>query len=93
MATVKKKVTTKKKVTPKRKVSAKRPPSRKTSLLGASPRYHTFKLEKDIRFFNLRVTRQTIYWSVLLIFILIMQLWILTTQIDVIHTIDAINGR
>ena len=93
MATAKKKTTSKAKVAPKRKLTHTRSSSGKTGLIGASPKYHTFKLEKDIYFFNLRVTRQTIYWSILLIFILIVQLWILTTQIDVIHTIDTINGK
>lgn len=84
-APVKKKATApKKKATPKK--AAKKP-----GLLGPSPKYSTFKLNKDIKFMNMRVTRQTVYWSILLIFILIMQLWILNTQMDVLQTLNTIT--
>lgn len=42
-------------------------------------------------FMTTRVTRQTAYWSILLAFILVMQLWILKIQLDVIQITDSIG--
>lgn len=84
-ASVKKKAVTKKKAT-----THKRQPKGST-LLGPSPRYTSFKVNRDIKFMNIRITKQTIYWSILLLFILVMQLWILNTQLDVLQTLNALT--
>lgn len=81
----KKAVVRKKKPTPKKKVQ------KAAGLIGPSPKYKSFRLSKDIQFFNLRITKQTIYWSILLITILIAQLWILNTQLDVLQAIESIG--
>ena len=52
----------------------------------------SFKLSRDtLPFFGVRITRQTIYWSILLIFIMLMQLWILNLQLDIIKITDSIT--
>lgn len=57
------------------------------------PKMKSFAVvKKDLPFFTLRVTKQTVYWSILLIFVLLMQLWILNAQLDVIDTLDSINA-
>lgn len=93
MATTKK-VSAKKKPTTTKKTVAKKVVSKKKAkagLIGPSPIYKSFKLSKDIKFLNLRVTKQTIYWSILLITILLAQLWILNTQLDVLQAVQSIS--
>jgi hypothetical protein len=80
---------TKKPVTKKQTASRKK--SKKPELIGPSPHYTSFKVNRDIKFFNMRVTKQTIYWSILLIFILLVQIWILNTQLDVLQALDTIS--
>ena len=86
-----KKAPVKKKPTAPKKKTAPKKSAKKPGLLGPSPKYTSFRVNKDIRFMNMRVTRQTIYWSILLIFILIVQLWILNTQMDVLQTLNDIT--
>lgn len=86
-----KKISVKKKTVVAKKAITKKKAKPTTGLIGASPVYKTFKLSKDIQFFNLRVTKQTIYWSILLITILLAQLWILNTQLDVLQAIQSIG--
>jgi hypothetical protein len=86
-----KKAPVKKKVTAPKKKTTPKKATKKPGLLGPSPKYTSFHVSKDIRFMNMRVTRQTIYWSILLIFILIVQLWILNTQMDVLQTLNDIT--
>lgn len=86
-----KKAPVKKKVVAKKKTATRKKTVKKPTLIGPSPHYKSFKVNKDIQFMNMRVTKQTIYWSILLIFILIMQLWILNTQMDVLQTLNTIT--
>lgn len=87
---VTKKTPIKKKVATKKTSTRKRQPKKQT-LLGPSPHYTSFKINRDIKFMNIRITKQTIYWSILLIFILVMQIWILNTQLDVLQTFNTLN--
>lgn len=90
MATAKKaapKKTTAKKA-PVKKTSAKKAPAKKTSAKKAAG-YNSFKVSSSqTPFRNFRVTRQTVYWVVLVAFIIFAQLWILKLQIDVAQIID-----
>lgn len=90
MAT-KKTATTKKKSSVKR-ISQLKKLAKKAELIGPSPKYESFRLNKDINFMSFRVTKQTIYWSILIIFILIMQLWILNTQLDVLQIVESLTA-
>lgn len=64
----------------KKKTSKKEPPMK------------SFKLSREtLPFLTFRVTKQTIYWSALLFVILILELWILSIQLNIIHITDSIN--
>lgn len=43
--------------------------------------FHVYK--NDVPFITFRITRQTVYWTVLLISIIVTQLWILRIQTDI----------
>lgn len=78
------------KKSPAKKVAAKK--STKTSAKKAV-KLESFKLVPEVKpFMSFRITRQTVYWSALLIFILITQIWILNIQLDVIQTLDSLNA-
>ena len=65
------------KVTPK-KTTVKRTATKKT------PQMQSFRVYRDDRpFVRAQLTRQTVYWVILLIFIVITQLWILKIQMDI----------
>ena len=89
MATAKSPV---KKTTPKKKAVKKTPAKKaasKKSSAKAEQAYNSFKVSSNqTPFTNFRVTRQTVYWVVLIAFIIFAQLWILKLQIDVANLID-----
>lgn len=85
MATAKKaapKKTTVKKAAPKKPATKKKPAKK-------ADNYHSFKVSSnEAPFTSFRVTRQTVYWVVLIAFIIFAQLWILKLQIEVAQVID-----
>lgn len=89
MATTKKtpakKTTTRKKTTPAKRTSVKR-----TSSPKAPQGYRSFQLARNDSAFNtFSVTKQTVYWVVLVAFIVLAQLWILKLQIEVATLLDS----
>lgn len=75
-------------VTKRKKTTSK---SKKQAVI-KEPKMKSFTIaKKDLPFFTIRVTKQTVYWSLLLIFVLLMQLWILNVQLDVINTLESVN--
>lgn len=69
------------KSTTKRKTTTKSHVKSKSLAIAGS--YRTFRVMPDYpSFFEARVTRQTFYWSVLLLFIVIMQLIIVATVVN-----------
>ncbi len=97
MATAKKPATTKpaaKKTPVKKAPVAKKPAAKKVvtkkAPAKAASAYNSFKPSTDVSTFtNFKVTRQTIYWVVLIAFIIFAQLWILKLQIDVATLLDS----
>ncbi len=79
-ATVKKaapKKTTAKKSAPRAKAAAK------------DPNFHSFKVaENQPPFTTFKITRQTVYWIILVAFIVFAQLWILKLQVEVATLLD-----
>ncbi len=72
--------------TAKRTTSQK---ARKTSKHSQAVVYRTFQVAPDFpTFLQPRVSRQTFYWSLLLLFIIIMQLIILAINFDATITLD-----
>lgn len=68
-----------------KKTLAKKPRAKKEKPM------RTLRISRNDRpFITTRITKQTVYWSILLIFIMVMQLWILNIQLDVIKLTDSI---
>lgn len=91
MATAKKSLA--KKTVSKAKTTAKK--VTRTTRKASAPKKVTlqsFKIASDSPFFTVKITKQTVYWSILLIVILVTQLWILNVQLDVIQSLDALNA-
>ncbi|HEY8992604.1 MAG TPA: hypothetical protein VIM37_02010 [Candidatus Microsaccharimonas sp.] len=58
--------------------------ARKHATASKSAPMKSFKIYKDVKpFTTVRVTRQTLYWIILLAFIAVTQLWILKIQMDI----------
>jgi len=64
---------------------------RKTASRKKQTPMRSFHVHKDpLPFRSFKITRQTAYWSVLLLFIMITQLWILRIQIDIANLTTAL---
>ena len=75
-----------------KKVKAKKTVPKKTTHKSHKKSLESFKVGKDTKpFVSFRVTDQTIYWSILLIMILVLALWILQIQINITDIIDNIS--
>lgn len=62
----------------KKVVSKKRAPSKKAATM------QSFRVYKDTEpFTRVGFSRQTVYWTILLAFIIVTQLWILKIQLDI----------
>jgi hypothetical protein len=89
MATTKKpavKKTTRKAKTPVKKTAAKK------SLADIDSPMRSFHISRDAQpFFGVHTTRQTVYWIILMAFIMIMQLSILVTQLNVLKAVDGVT--
>lgn len=55
--------------------------------------YKTFKVNPDVKpFVQFNITNQTIIWSVLIITILVLALWVLQFQLNTIEILDNIKS-
>lgn len=71
---------------PVKKTAAKRKTTKKAAV-------KSFRVSADTRpFMSFQVTKQTVYWAILLGFILILFLWILNIQLDILRITDSINN-
>jgi len=58
-----------------------------------SSKMTSFKLSKESApFSTYKVTEQTVYWSILLAYVLFLSLWILKIQMDTLLIIDRIDS-
>ena len=54
----------------------------------------SFRLYKDVKpFTSMKLTRQTLYWAILLAFVAITQLWILKIQMDIVNVTTLILNQ
>jgi hypothetical protein len=54
----------------------------------------SFKIYRDVpSFTTFRVTRQTVYWTILLLFIILMQLWILQVQLEIAALTESLISQ
>lgn len=73
------------------KTKAKTPAKKRTSKKVQPLR--SFRRSPDpTPFVSFQLTKQTVYWSILLIFILVLALWILNLQIDIKQIYDTIDA-
>lgn len=78
---VAKKSVTKKSVT--KKTPAKRAVSAKKSAASNVSQMRSFRISPDYpSFTTFKITRQTVYWVIIVSFIIFMQLWILSLQME-----------
>lgn len=82
------KTVAKKPATPKKKTAATRVASSKK--VAKKPSMRSFRVAEDRSDFKtFRITRQTIYWIILVSFIVFAQLWILKLQVEVATLIET----
>ncbi|MDN5275745.1 MAG: hypothetical protein JWN33_394 [Candidatus Saccharibacteria bacterium] len=73
------------------KSAAKRSVSKKKTASKKAPALQSFKLTKEPRpFVSFRPNKQTLYWAILLVFILVTQLWVLKLQLEIVDLTDSI---
>lgn len=66
------------------KKTIKKAPTHKRTTAKKTSEMKSFRLYKDTEeFTTFRVTRQTVYWSILLLVVIITQLWILKIQMEI----------
>lgn len=78
------------KSTPSKTVAKKAPVAKKsTAKKAAKPGYKSFKVSAPAESFTtFKITRQTVYWIILISFIIFVQLWILKLQIEVASLLE-----
>lgn len=88
--TTKKTVSTKspvKKSAPKKTTAKKSAPRAKAA--AKDPSFQSFKVaENQPPFSTFKITRQTVYWIILVSFIVLAQLWIIKLQVEVATLLD-----
>lgn len=97
MATAKK--TTAKKTSPAKKAPAKKAPVKKVApakkastktKAATTPKVRSFRVSPNTPSFGtFKITRQTVYWVIIVSVIIFMQLWILSLQIETSNYIEA----
>jgi uncharacterized membrane protein len=72
------------------KKTVSRAPVRKSN--AKVSRVQSFKIAQEtLPFLTFKITQQTFYWTVLLIFVLIVQVWVLNVQLSVADTLNSIT--
>ena len=72
----------------KKKVTAKKSTARKPKTAALE----SFKVSKEpYPFMSFHVTDQTVYWSILLILILLLGLWVINIQINISNILNSIK--
>jgi hypothetical protein len=85
-----------KKTLSKKKIVAKpiRKIVRNRKVSAKSTKMLSFKLCKDnASFTSLKLTRQTLYWGILVAFIAVTQIWILKLQLDIANITTALMNQ
>lgn len=58
------------------------------------PKYESFKAtSSDMPFMSFKITQQTFYWTLLLILVLMVQVWVLSMQIDVTNLLNQVQDQ
>ena len=87
---VAKKAPATKKAPAKKPVTTKKTTVTKKVAVTATPKAKSFRVStNEPAFGTFKITRQTIYWTILIGFIIFMQLWILGLQVETSSYIEA----
>lgn len=90
-----KKKTTARKAAPKKKPATRKTATKKTSARSRKPEYQTFRVARpSTPFLTIAITRQTFYWAIMGIAVLLLGFWVIHLQNkvnDIYDTIDANN--
>lgn len=77
--------------TPARKTPTRKKPAARKSGAKKAEEMRSFRLYKNqTDFVSFRITRQTVYWSILLAVIVFTQLWILNIQMEIADLTNAL---
>lgn len=95
-AATRKKPTTTKKTAAKR-APAKKAPVKRTTTAGKSKasyaKMESFKLYKSPdKFMSIGITKQTVFWIILLVVIAVFQAWILALEYSLLDTLNSIQS-
>ena len=75
-----------------KKAAPKRPTTKKTSVKHVPMK--SFRAYKDPKpFMRLSITRQTVYWGLLVVIIFVTQLWLLKIQLDISNLTDLLRAE
>jgi len=81
-----------KKAAPKKKVIAKKAAARKsTKKIKYTPEQSFKVLPEKYPFVTFKVTDQTVYWSILLILILLLGIWVINIQISISEILSNLS--
>ena len=82
-----------KKKTPAKKSVSKKTVAKKVVTKSKKPiKYESFKISREkAPFTAFRFTEQTLYWTILLVVIFALSLWVLHIQMDLIDLINSIS--
>jgi len=87
MATANK--TSVKKTSPVKKAAVKRPAAAKKTSAKVAPKMRSFHVSPDVPAFGtFKITRQTVYWIIIISFIIFMQLSILSLEVETSNYIE-----
>lgn len=77
----------------RKKVTTKKAPVKKAAVKRVKKVVvESFKLSPETSpFVSFRITDQTVYWSILLILILVLALWVLQIQVNISDILDSIK--
>jgi hypothetical protein len=78
---------------PRKKSATKSTAKKKVTAKRAAQGYKTLQLADNKSFFTFKITKQTVYWTILVAFIIFMQLWILKVQLDVVQATDNLDQQ
>jgi len=75
---------------PVKKATTRRASAKKSTRSSSTNQMRSFHIARDQPpFTTFRITRQTLYWTILVAFIVFAQLWIINLQVEVASLLDA----
>lgn len=80
--------------TKKKKPAVKKAAPKKVAVRKKSAKLESFKItQSELPFLTFKITQQTFYWTILLIFVLIVQVWVLNLQLDVTDLLNSVEQQ